>query len=112
VQYCGALDEDEQAVALCRSIISIAEALGLDTVAEGVETSTQLQTLRRLGCQVVQGTTTAELDYLTHLPDSWENKRPFQPPTEEHRFDPSCDFVGAHLGVGRRGGILADRMLA
>jgi EAL domain-containing protein (putative c-di-GMP-specific phosphodiesterase class I) len=53
--FVAALDEDEQAVALVRSIISIADALGLDTVAEGVETTTQLQTLRRLGCQVVQG---------------------------------------------------------
>jgi diguanylate cyclase (GGDEF)-like protein len=53
--FVAALDEDEQAVALVRSIISIAEALGLDTVAEGVESSSQLQTLRRLGCQVVQG---------------------------------------------------------
>ena len=50
-----ALDEDDQAVALVRSIISIAEALGLDTIAEGVETEAQLATLRRLGCQVAQG---------------------------------------------------------
>ena len=53
--FVASLDEDEQAVALVRSIISIAEALGLDTVAEGVETVTQLGTLRRLGCQVAQG---------------------------------------------------------
>jgi diguanylate cyclase (GGDEF)-like protein len=53
--FVSALDEDEQAVALVRSIISIADALGLDTVAEGVETITQLETLRRLGCQVAQG---------------------------------------------------------
>jgi diguanylate cyclase (GGDEF)-like protein len=53
--FVAALDEDEQAVALVRSIISIAEALGLDTVAEGVETVSQLETLRRLGCQVAQG---------------------------------------------------------
>jgi EAL domain-containing protein (putative c-di-GMP-specific phosphodiesterase class I) len=53
--FVAALDEDEQAVALVHSIISIAEALGLDTVAEGVETPTQLATLRRLGCQVAQG---------------------------------------------------------
>jgi EAL domain-containing protein (putative c-di-GMP-specific phosphodiesterase class I) len=53
--FVAALDEDEQAVALVHSIISIAEAFGLDTVAEGVETSTQLETLRRLGCQVAQG---------------------------------------------------------
>ena len=53
--FVASLDEDEQAVALVRSIISIAEALGLDTVAEGVETVTQLGTLRRLGCRVAQG---------------------------------------------------------
>jgi EAL domain-containing protein (putative c-di-GMP-specific phosphodiesterase class I) len=53
--FVTALDEDEQAVALVHSIISIAEALRLDTVAEGVETPTQLETLRRLGCQVAQG---------------------------------------------------------
>jgi len=53
--FVASLDEDEQAVALVRSIISIADALSLDTIAEGVETVTQLQTLRRLGCQVAQG---------------------------------------------------------
>jgi diguanylate cyclase len=53
--FVAALEEDDQAVSLVRSIISIAEALGLDTVAEGVETGAQLDTLRRLGCQVVQG---------------------------------------------------------
>jgi EAL domain-containing protein (putative c-di-GMP-specific phosphodiesterase class I) len=53
--FVAALDEDERAVALVHSIISIAEALGHDTVAEGVETHTQLETLRRLGCQVAQG---------------------------------------------------------
>jgi sensor c-di-GMP phosphodiesterase-like protein len=53
--FVAALDEDEQAVALVRAIISIAEALDLDTIAEGVETATQFSTLRRLGCQVAQG---------------------------------------------------------
>jgi len=53
--FVASLDEDEQAVALVRSVISIADALGLDTVAEGVETVAQLETLRRLGCQVAQG---------------------------------------------------------
>jgi diguanylate cyclase (GGDEF)-like protein len=53
--FVDSLDKDEQSVALVRSIISIAEALGLDTVAEGVETAAQLQILRRLGCQVAQG---------------------------------------------------------
>jgi EAL domain-containing protein (putative c-di-GMP-specific phosphodiesterase class I) len=53
--FVEALDEGEQAVALVGSIISIADVLGLNTIAEGVETVTQFETLRRLGCQVVQG---------------------------------------------------------
>jgi diguanylate cyclase (GGDEF)-like protein len=53
--FVAALDEDEHAVALVRAIMSIAEALDLDTIAEGVETATQFSTLRRLGCQVAQG---------------------------------------------------------
>ena len=53
--FVSSLDQDDQAAALVRSIISMADALGLDTVAEGVETFTQLAILRRLGCQVAQG---------------------------------------------------------
>lgn len=41
--------------ALIRSIIALSEGLGLDTVAEGVETREQLDVLRAQGCRVVQG---------------------------------------------------------
>jgi EAL domain-containing protein (putative c-di-GMP-specific phosphodiesterase class I) len=37
------------------AVISLARALGLDTVAEGVETATQADRLRSLGYDVVQG---------------------------------------------------------
>jgi len=37
------------------AIVAMARALGLSVVAEGVETSVQLQALRRLGCDAVQG---------------------------------------------------------
>jgi EAL domain-containing protein (putative c-di-GMP-specific phosphodiesterase class I) len=36
-------------------MIEIARALGLGTVAEGVETAGQLEQLRKLGCDTVQG---------------------------------------------------------
>ena len=36
-------------------IISLARTLDLEIVAEGVETRAQLEQLRRLGCDVVQG---------------------------------------------------------
>jgi diguanylate cyclase (GGDEF)-like protein/PAS domain S-box-containing protein len=43
------------AVALARAILSLAEALGLDTVAEGIEHDEQRDTLLRLGCRTGQG---------------------------------------------------------
>jgi diguanylate cyclase (GGDEF)-like protein/PAS domain S-box-containing protein len=42
-------------VAVVRAIVAMAEALGLHTVAEGVEDDTQLTALRELGCDRVQG---------------------------------------------------------
>jgi diguanylate cyclase (GGDEF)-like protein/PAS domain S-box-containing protein len=40
---------------IVRTIVSLANGLGLDVVAEGVETTTQLSLLRELGCQFGQG---------------------------------------------------------
>ena len=41
--------------AVVRAIISMAHALDLEVVAEGVETAAQRETLRRLGCDSMQG---------------------------------------------------------
>ena len=43
------------AVALARAIMSLAAALGLDTVAEGIEVDAQRDTLLALGCRTGQG---------------------------------------------------------
>jgi len=42
--------------AIVRAILDLANAIGLSAVAEGVETAEQVAQLRRLGCQVGQGT--------------------------------------------------------
>jgi EAL domain-containing protein (putative c-di-GMP-specific phosphodiesterase class I) len=47
--------EGVDAVALARAILSLAEALGLDTVAEGIEHDSQRDTLLELGCRTGQG---------------------------------------------------------
>jgi diguanylate cyclase (GGDEF)-like protein/PAS domain S-box-containing protein len=45
----------QDSLAIARSIVGLATAIGLDTVAEGVETEEQVVVLRELGCQVGQG---------------------------------------------------------
>jgi diguanylate cyclase (GGDEF)-like protein/PAS domain S-box-containing protein len=42
-------------VAIARSIVGLAAGIGLETVAEGVETTEQAEILRDLGCRVGQG---------------------------------------------------------
>jgi diguanylate cyclase (GGDEF)-like protein len=51
----GAPDELGHHTALVAAIIGMAHALGLEVVAEGVETELQLVELRRLGCDHSQG---------------------------------------------------------
>ncbi|WP_141243038.1 putative bifunctional diguanylate cyclase/phosphodiesterase [Geodermatophilus obscurus] len=49
------VDRDPKVRALCESVVAIAGALGLDVVAEGVETPAQLGALRAAGCGFAQG---------------------------------------------------------
>jgi diguanylate cyclase (GGDEF)-like protein/PAS domain S-box-containing protein len=49
------IDRDPQSRALCESVIGIGRALGLDVVAEGVETTAQLATLTGFGCGFARG---------------------------------------------------------
>jgi EAL domain-containing protein (putative c-di-GMP-specific phosphodiesterase class I) len=46
---------DETDAALVRTIIALADSLGLRTVAEGIEDRQQLERLRELGCTLGQG---------------------------------------------------------
>jgi EAL domain-containing protein (putative c-di-GMP-specific phosphodiesterase class I) len=49
------IDEDPGQQRVCSAIISLAERLGLETVAEGVETSGEQAMLARLGFTHAQG---------------------------------------------------------
>lgn len=49
------IDKDHQAAAIVKAIITMADALQLDAVAEGVERNEELEVLRDLGCNFVQG---------------------------------------------------------
>lgn len=59
--FVHGLPLDHQDRAIVQTIIDIGRNMGLDVIAEGVETDAQLAHLRRLGCTLVQG-------YLTGRP--------------------------------------------
>lgn len=53
--FVGKMDEDQQGLEIVRTIITLAQVLGLKVVAEGIETPRQLEQLRVLGCHFGQG---------------------------------------------------------
>jgi diguanylate cyclase (GGDEF)-like protein/PAS domain S-box-containing protein len=63
------------AVALARAILSLAEALGLDTVAEGIEHDEQRDTLLRLGCRTGQGYSFGKAMPITEVLESAVSRR-------------------------------------
>ncbi|WP_295951619.1 EAL domain-containing protein [Rhodoferax sp.] len=55
VSILDAADGDSSAAAIVQTIVQLAQALHLETTAEGVETAAQFEQLRRMGCAQAQG---------------------------------------------------------
>lgn len=53
--FIGRMTEGEQPLQIVRTIIELARVLGMDVVAEGIETPEQYRLLRQLGCRFGQG---------------------------------------------------------
>jgi diguanylate cyclase (GGDEF)-like protein/PAS domain S-box-containing protein len=53
--FVNQMMENEENIAIVRTIVALAQNLGLDVVAEGVETDEQLNILRKLECENGQG---------------------------------------------------------
>jgi EAL domain-containing protein (putative c-di-GMP-specific phosphodiesterase class I) len=53
--FVAALEGGREDCAIVSTIVTLGQNLGLQIVAEGVETSSQLETLKSLGCDAVQG---------------------------------------------------------
>jgi diguanylate cyclase (GGDEF)-like protein len=53
--FVAGLPEDKDDVALVEAIMAMGHSLNLQVVAEGVETAEQLEFLRALGCDMIQG---------------------------------------------------------
>jgi diguanylate cyclase (GGDEF)-like protein len=53
--FTAMLPQDHASEALLRGVVALGEELGVEVVAEGVETVEQLATIRSAGCHLVQG---------------------------------------------------------
>ena len=53
--FINQLNVSEQDDTIVRTVIELAHSLGLSVTAEGVETVAQENTLKRWGCDIVQG---------------------------------------------------------
>jgi EAL domain-containing protein (putative c-di-GMP-specific phosphodiesterase class I) len=53
--FVSRMTEGDQALQIVRTIIELARVLGMDVVAEGIETCEQYRLLRQLGCRFGQG---------------------------------------------------------
>ena len=53
--FVSKMDSDQKSEAIVRTILLLAQNLNIEVVAEGIETETQLRTLRQNGCRTGQG---------------------------------------------------------
>jgi len=53
--FIGAMGEDERKTKIVQTILLLGKGLGIEVVAEGVETQQQADALRKLGCERAQG---------------------------------------------------------
>jgi EAL domain-containing protein (putative c-di-GMP-specific phosphodiesterase class I) len=53
--FIDGLGHDHEDTSIVEAIVTLAHALGLTAVAEGLETPTQLEALRVIGCDFAQG---------------------------------------------------------
>jgi EAL domain-containing protein (putative c-di-GMP-specific phosphodiesterase class I) len=54
-EFIAGIEDDPRSAALVRSIVELGRVLGMDVVAEGVETTGQLALLAGMGCRFLQG---------------------------------------------------------
>jgi EAL domain-containing protein (putative c-di-GMP-specific phosphodiesterase class I) len=90
--FIGHIDGDPRTEAIVRSVVELGRTLGIDVVAEGVETPGQLAVLRDLGCRFLQG-------FLLGRPVPPERLRSVLEGFDGGLLDVAPDLTDTHLAV-------------
>nr|WP_246324005.1 bifunctional diguanylate cyclase/phosphodiesterase [Petropleomorpha daqingensis] len=90
--FIGHIDGDPRTEAIVRSVVELGRTLGIDVVAEGVETPGQLALLRDLGCRFLQG-------YLLGRPVPPEQLRAVLDGFDTGLLDASPDLTESRVAV-------------
>jgi EAL domain-containing protein (putative c-di-GMP-specific phosphodiesterase class I) len=91
--FIDGIDSSPEDRAIVEHVVGMAQALGMVTVAEGVERPEQLQWLRRLGCKLAQG-------YVLSRPIPGEE---FEALLSRHEVDPFNITTGDQPGLTTSG---------
>lgn len=101
--FVQGIDNDVDARATVRAITKLSHALGLGIVAEGVETQAQLDILRRLGCDELQGFLLAKPMSARHMQAWLEGNGSRIRPGKFADSDFLADDTDPHPPPGKRG---------
>jgi diguanylate cyclase (GGDEF)-like protein len=110
--FVQSIDTDDLSRRLVQAMMGVAQGLGLNAVAEGVETEAQRATLLGAGCRVMQGYLFARPKPASELEDvlrmsAWEHSAPRTPPAPD-----SADLLGLSASISRTADHLIESMPA
>ncbi|MPZ60955.1 MAG: EAL domain-containing protein [Propionibacteriales bacterium] len=72
--FTAGLDHDLVDAEIVSAVLRLASALGIDTIAEGVETVSQWRLLEQMGCPLIQGFIAAYPLVATNFLEFWSNR--------------------------------------
>ena len=91
--FVEGIGSDAASTAICAAIVRLADALQLETVAEGVETARQLAGLRTLGCRLGQGFLFGEARPPEAYDQAYDWRSASFPLAEADRWVETCEIV-------------------
>ena len=95
-EFIADIETDRRGAALVAAVVELGRTLGMDVVAEGVETAGQLDALRGMGCRFIQGWLVGRPMEAGELPSFLDG---FDPTVLDPMIDAKMD-MGVHM-VGR-----------